>query len=67
MEKHNINIILSVEDCIWEWGPYGQCTEPCDGGTRTRSPNVIRAAAHGGRPCPDPETEPCNTQPCPGT
>ena len=58
-------------DCEWEWAPFGKCSKSCGGGIRSRFPDIISRERHGGS-CPTevvnrvPETEPCNTAPCPG-
>ena len=52
---------LDMEAC-GDWGKWGPCSAPCNGGTRTRriaNPKPSRDLA-----CPDAITEPCNTQAC---
>lgn len=55
-------------DCVLsDWSAYGECSQPCGGGTKTRTKSVITEPAHGGKECSGPTTESveCNTQPCP--
>ena len=63
-------IIMNVfsVDCKWnDWNPWGNCTEPCGGGQRTRNRNSIDAK-YGGETCPGPSEmdENCNQHECPG-
>ena len=51
-------------DCQFTWGQYGGCSKDCGGGVETRLPVVTAAPQNGGVACPQPETRPCNTQPC---
>ena len=57
-------------DCEWEWGAFSRCSRTCGVGTKTRHPIIKRPAQHGGM-CPtevlsrEPDTLPCNTDPCP--
>jgi len=53
-------------DCeVGEWGPLGDCSAECGGGTRSREREVI-VPADGGAACPDLiETVACNEEPCP--
>ena len=48
------------------WSEWGQCTETCGGGERTRNRTVIVKADHGGDECPSQkiETEQCNEHEC---
>ena len=40
------------KDCVGFWGDWGTCSNTCgDGGTRTRTYEVVTAAAYGGRVC----------------
>jgi len=49
-----------------DWSPFSNCTQPCGGGTQTRTRTVITPAANGGAVCGTlSETVPCNQQPCP--
>ncbi|XP_072340509.1 A disintegrin and metalloproteinase with thrombospondin motifs 20 isoform X1 [Scyliorhinus torazame] len=56
----------------WNYGNWGECTQPCDGGTRTRL--VICQLPHGQRLSDQncdilekpPDREQCNMHPCPG-
>ena len=60
-----------VVDCVGEWGEWGACSEPCGGGTRSRSYAVSVPAANGGTDCAvgdgESDTEDCNTDDCPCT
>jgi hypothetical protein len=51
------------------WSDWSQCTKVCDGGTQTRTREILQQASAGGSPCPDSrglsETRLCNTQECP--
>ncbi len=53
-------------DCVMgAWGDWSPCSEPCDGGERTRTREVVAAAACDGAACGAlEETEACNAQPC---
>eukprot|EP01125_Pyxidicula_operculata_P004565 TRINITY_DN1717_c0_g4_i2.p1 TRINITY_DN1717_c0_g4~~TRINITY_DN1717_c0_g4_i2.p1 ORF type:complete len:1852 (-),score=391.75 TRINITY_DN1717_c0_g4_i2:144-5249(-) len=54
-----------VQDCEVVWiDNWSTCTALCDGGNRTRLPQIVKPAAGGGLPCPLPQTETCNTFPC---
>ena len=56
-------------NCLWnEFGPWSNCTEPCDGGTQTRVRSIKQKAAFGGMACSGYATESrnCNEQPCKG-
>eukprot|EP01127_Copromyxa_protea_P017750 TRINITY_DN5457_c0_g1_i1.p1 TRINITY_DN5457_c0_g1~~TRINITY_DN5457_c0_g1_i1.p1 ORF type:complete len:488 (-),score=87.74 TRINITY_DN5457_c0_g1_i1:67-1530(-) len=54
-------------DCSWNaWGPWGECSKTCGGGTYRRS-RTSNAPQNGGDDCdggPD-DTGRCNTQDCP--
>jgi hypothetical protein len=56
-------------DCVGSWGPWGNCSVACHGGTQTSIYSVSQAAANGGADCEaahgDNRTQPCNMQPCP--
>lgn len=55
-----------AEDCEFAWGPWSQCSEPCEGGTQMREPIVSTPAKGTGRRCPSPEYRRCNEDvPCP--
>jgi hypothetical protein len=53
-------------DCVvGEWGEWGNCTKPCDGGNHTRTRAVLRAADNGGKECPAlSEMGACNARTC---
>ena len=61
---------LNTVPCQWRYEEFGACTKTCGGGTRTRFPVITTPEQHGGD-CPQhvtnrvPDTETCNTQPCP--
>ena len=44
----------------------GECSQPCGGGTQTRTRTIIENQVGTGAPCPTPlsDTIACNTQPC---
>ena len=51
------------------FGAWSDCTEECDGGTRSRNRSCDNPAPlNGGRDCEGAafETESCNTNPCAG-
>ena len=56
-------------DCIVsdEWGEWGKCSKPCDGGEQSRYREIIRHPREGGKACEGAlkETRPCNTHDCP--
>ena len=49
------------------WSKWGSCSKSCGSGSQTRT-CTNPSPAHGGSPCPDPEStsQTCNTQACPG-
>mmetsp|Transcript_29756 Transcript_29756/g.58269 ORF Transcript_29756/g.58269 Transcript_29756/m.58269 type:complete len:780 (+) Transcript_29756:47-2386(+) len=53
-------------DCVWEWGEWGICSQPCGGGTRTRVQVLKSPAVSGGicLPALPEQTENCNPAPC---
>merc|ERR1711939_139742 len=53
-------------DCeVGEWGKYGKCDKPCDGGVMKRERSVVRQPRNGGSQCPDLSNEvECNTDSC---
>ncbi|XP_078703551.1 SCO-spondin-like [Branchiostoma floridae x Branchiostoma belcheri] len=59
---------LCPVDCGWTlWSSWGNCTKPCDGGTRRRYRSGSNPPAQdGGRLCQgvSEQLEVCNTQPC---
>ena len=52
------------------WKDWSNCSEICgNNGTKIRSRDIQQNATNGGTPCDEKdnqETEPCNTDPCPG-
>eukprot|EP01013_Petalomonas_cantuscygni_P015357 TRINITY_DN3164_c0_g1_i1.p1 TRINITY_DN3164_c0_g1~~TRINITY_DN3164_c0_g1_i1.p1 ORF type:complete len:6949 (+),score=1286.42 TRINITY_DN3164_c0_g1_i1:147-20993(+) len=50
-----------------EWGPWGDCSQPCGDGSARRQRTVLRNASNGGDACPSSleEVGPCNAGPCP--
>ncbi|XP_071810204.1 uncharacterized protein [Asterias amurensis] len=60
---------IQIIDGGWgPWTPYSNCTEPCDGGTQTRSRVCDNPLPeNGGQPCSGEATEEkaCNTETCP--
>lgn len=55
-------------DCrLTLWGPWSDCSKPCDHGTRTRTRRVATVEAHGGKQCAETrlQTETCHVKPCP--
>ena len=58
----------SVDCKVGDWKPWGECSVTCDGGTKTRTRDVIEQAENGGAMCPSlEETKVCNTDGCPGS
>lgn len=57
----------AAADCqVTDFSDFSDCTEVCDGGTRTRTRDVTTYPRGGGAVCPIlRETEACNTDPCP--
>lgn len=56
-------------DCSWApWGDWEPCSKACDGGTRTRIRTQATTRRGTGRACTGDtsETQPCNTDRCPG-
>ena len=58
-----------VTHCVGSWSEYGDCSESCGGGTKTKTYSVTTPAGPGGNACPytdgATETEPCNIGECP--
>jgi hypothetical protein len=61
----------SPQDCLIGWSDWSGCSEPCGGGTQTRSGRVAKLAS-GGKECPNnaqvgdtvTDSQGCNTQSC---
>ena len=55
-------------DCkVGDWKPFGECSATCNGGTKTRSREVVQEPMNGGAMCPSlEETETCNIGQCEG-
>ena len=53
--------------CQGSWSNWGACSEPCGGGTRSRTWTTTTEPLYGGAACPSPLTqeEACNTGACP--
>ena len=67
-----MSMMTPVVDCEWEYGEFEECSSSCGEGTRNRYPIITVEPMHGGVECPEdvtegrPETEACNSGPCPG-
>jgi len=46
---------------------WGNCSQPCGGGTQTQNIVVTQQPKYGGAACPTPQTLSCNTQTCNST
>jgi len=58
---------LPVDCEVSGWSAWGPCSEPCGGGTQTRTRTVVLQPKDGGAACPDlEETQDCNMDPCDG-
>lgn len=66
-ETKTCNTAVCPIDCqVGKWGPFGNCSASCNGGTKTRTRAVLVKAQHQGKVCPPlADQEECNTQPCP--
>jgi hypothetical protein len=53
-------------DCVVQpWTDWGNCTEDCDGGERTRLKEIITPQLYGGKECPPTEENgTCNEEAC---
>ena len=60
--------ILAPADCkVDNWSPWGDCSVTCNGGTKTKTRNIIQEPSLGEFTCPDLEkTQLCNTDQCEG-
>ena len=59
---------FGIVDCQWgSWNSWNSCSKTCGGGEKTRTRDKTVDEAHGGT-CTGQsfETEPCNTNSCPG-
>lgn len=58
-----------ASDCVGSWSDFGECSEPCGGGTKTKTYSITTPAAAGGSACEyadgATETVQCNTAECP--
>lgn len=52
-------------DCEGSYAEWGACSADCGGGTQTREYKVTVSAEHGGKACPEAQSQNCNTNPCP--
>eukprot|EP01002_Notosolenus_urceolatus_P009062 NODE_33_length_3365_cov_20.073884_g25_i0.p1 GENE.NODE_33_length_3365_cov_20.073884_g25_i0~~NODE_33_length_3365_cov_20.073884_g25_i0.p1 ORF type:complete len:1091 (-),score=159.40 NODE_33_length_3365_cov_20.073884_g25_i0:93-3275(-) len=53
------------ECAVSQWGAWSECDEPCGGGTRYRSRDIVQSPVNA-QPCPDTlAQEQCNVQACP--
>ena len=55
--------VFFISACEYEWGEYGECSETCGRGIKTRHPIIIEPAQHGGF-CPGPEEVECEGDMC---
>ena len=61
----DLQINTDPVDCKGNWGDWGDCSKPCDGGTRSRTWNTTVEPRNNGTPCPpSAQTESCNTGSC---
>mmetsp|Transcript_16815 Transcript_16815/g.32801 ORF Transcript_16815/g.32801 Transcript_16815/m.32801 type:complete len:1225 (-) Transcript_16815:186-3860(-) len=51
-----------TKDCVLQWGAWGECSQACGTGIRTRSMYIVNQASPGGSPCPT--QMPTQTTPC---
>jgi hypothetical protein len=57
-----------VNCVVSDWSAFGECSTRCGGGVQSQSRTVVTPAANGGVECPAlAQSQPCNTQACPGT
>ena len=59
--------VSSVDCKVGNWKPWDECSATCNGGTKTRSREVVQEPMNGGAMCPSlEETETCNIGQCEG-
>jgi len=59
--------LCSVDCKVEDWSDWTKCSEPCNGGTKTRARGVVQEEELGGTTCLAlEEGEFCNTDPCKG-
>jgi len=52
-------------NCDYGWSGWSSCSKQCNGGTQSRSINIRRHGAHGGRACPaSSQSRSCNNHAC---
>eukprot|EP01051_Picozoa_sp_SAG22_P001814 SAG22_NODE_75_length_22256_cov_45.062960_1_plen_528_part_10 len=67
----NTHACLVPVDCAGNWGPWSDCSAACAGGDRSKTYQVVTAAADGGsnETCAaadgEEQSETCNSEPCP--
>jgi hypothetical protein len=55
----------SVDCVVSDWSSWGECSQECGGGERSRSRDILTLPLHGGITCPSTsELKPCNTEGC---
>lgn len=52
-------------NCQYSWGEWQACDRPCGGGNQKRFPTILVPPTGEGKACPEPQSRPCNSQPCP--
>ena len=60
---------MALVHCEWEeFGEWSSCSQTCGRGEQSRIRSTKTEAENGGNPCTGDETEtqPCNTDSCPG-
>jgi len=65
-ESRTCDLMCPVDCVMSDFSEWSECSEPCGGGTRTRTRQVVSGAENGGAECgATEETEACNEQHCP--